>query len=619
MPDIIKQLPDHVANQIAAGEVVQRPASVVKELLENAIDAGATRIDLIFREGGKNLIQITDNGCGMSPGDAVMAFERHATSKINKADDLFNLHTKGFRGEALASIAAISHVEVKTRADNDEIGTRVRVEGGKLTERAPEVAPKGTTIAVKNLFYNIPARRNFLKSNTVETRHIIDEFHRVALAHPQLAFTATHNDNLLFNLPSTNTRQRIVNIFGKKTNEKLVPVSEVTHIVKVSGFILKPEYSKKSRGEQFFFVNDRYIRSSYLHHALVAGFEGLLKDGLLPGYFLYLEVDPTTIDINIHPTKTEVKFENEHSIYAMLRSVVKHALGQFSIGPILDFEKDSSLETSYGDNHRAPVNPKIEVDRTFNPFASDERKSYGGLASRKDAAASWEALYVGVSEASDSLGQDSSLSEISIESEEVDGRLFLEKREDKPDKLFFQLQNKYIVSPVKGGMLVVNQNLAHRRILYEQLLVNLSGQQATPQPLLFPIDLQFAKSDITLLEDLSEQLRIIGFAVEFNSGDAVRITAIPQGIDHGILPDLFSRLLVDLKGNIPGAAIEINEFLARKLAKSMAVKNGKALSVSEQENMLDQLFSCNEPALSPENRPVLIRLEAKDLDKRFNR
>jgi len=619
MADLIKQLPDHVANQIAAGEVVQRPASVVKELLENAIDAGATRIDLIFKEAGKNLIQVTDNGRGMSPADALMAFERHATSKIDKAEDLFNLHTKGFRGEALASIAAISHVEVKTRSDEHELGTKVRAKGGTLSDPGPEVAPKGTTISVKNLFYNIPARRNFLKSNAVETRHIIDEFHRVALAHPKLAFTATHNDNLLFNLPASNARQRIVNIFGKKTNEKLVPVSEETDIVKVSGFVLKPEYSKKSRGEQFFFVNDRFIRSSYLHHALVAGYEGLLHEGAYPGYFLFLEVDPTTIDINIHPTKTEVKFENEQAIYAMLRSVVKHALGQFSIVPSLDFEKDSSLETSYNDIHRIPANPKIEVDRTFNPFSPSDRKNYGGLAARSGGdSSSWEALYVGVKETSDQLDNQESFSEISIESEEVDGRLFHDEAGDKSNKLFFQVQNKYIISPLKGGVVVVNQNLAHRRILYEELLNNLSGQHARSQQLLFPIDLQFPKSDITLLEDLSEQLRVTGFGVTFETGDAVRISGIPQGIDQAILPELFAGLVADVREEIPEAGINLNEFLARKLAKSMAIRNGRALSVSEQENLLDRLFACKQPGVSPENKTILIRMEASDLDKRFS-
>ena len=347
MADFIQLLPDHVANQIAAGEVVQRPASVVKELLENAIDADATEIILVLKDSGKTLVQVTDNGKGMSTTDARLCFERHATSKIKSAEDLFNLHTKGFRGEALASIAAIAHVELKTKMEGEDVGTRILIEGSEVMAQEVAVLPKGTTIAVKNLFYNIPARRNFLKSNPVETRHIIDEFHRVALAHPKVNFRMVHNGNDVFHLSESNLRQRIVSIFGGKTNEKLVPVSEETDIVKVHGFVLKPEYAKKSRGEQFFFVNDRFIKSPYLHHAVLSAFDGLVKSDHYPGYFLFLAVAPHAIDINIHPTKTEVKFEEEHAIYAMLLATVKHSLGQFSIAPVLDFERDASFETPY--------------------------------------------------------------------------------------------------------------------------------------------------------------------------------------------------------------------------------------------------------------------------------
>ena len=345
MPDIIQLLPDHVANQIAAGEVVQRPASVVKELLENAIDASSTSITLVLKDAGKTLIQVTDNGTGMSPADALLSFERHATSKIKIADDLFKLSTKGFRGEALASIAAIAHVCLQTKQEGQQIGTKINIQGSKVAGQEPVVIPVGTTIAVKNLFFNIPARRNFLKSNPVETRHVIDEFHRVALAHPSIAFTMTHNDDLVFNLPSSNARQRIVNIFGSKTNEKLVPVEESTDILKINGFVLKPDFAKKSRGQQFFFVNDRFIKSPYLNHAVNAAFEGLIKTSLHPGYFLFLEVDPQSIDINIHPTKTEIKFDDEHALYAMVRATIKHSLGQFSIAPVLDFNRESSLDT----------------------------------------------------------------------------------------------------------------------------------------------------------------------------------------------------------------------------------------------------------------------------------
>ena len=369
MSSIIQLLPDHVANQIAAGEVVQRPASVVKELLENAVDAKATDIKLILKDAGKSLIQVIDNGVGMSITDSRLCFERHATSKIRQAEDLFSLHTKGFRGEALASIAAIAHVEMKTKQDQEELGIHIVVEGSKFVSQEPAVLPKGTSFAVKNLFFNIPARRNFLKSETVEQRHIVDEFQRVAMAHPTIHFTMYHNGSEMFNLPISNYRQRIVNIFSGKTNEKLVPVSEETEIVSLQGFVGKPEFAKKNRGEQFFFVNNRFIKSGYLHHAVMAAYEGLLKDGAQPSYFLYLDVPPHTIDINIHPTKTEIKFDDEHSLYAILRSSIKHSLGQFNVAPVLDFERDPNLDTPYDYQRKNAEYPTIQVDSNFNPFA----------------------------------------------------------------------------------------------------------------------------------------------------------------------------------------------------------------------------------------------------------
>lgn len=503
MADIIQLLPDHVANQIAAGEVVQRPASVVKELLENAIDAGATTITLVIKDAGKTLVQVTDNGCGMSPVDARLSFERHATSKIRSAEDLFNLHTKGFRGEALASIAAIAHVELKTRTENEDIGTKLSIEGSEVTEQVSEVVPIGTTISVKNLFYNIPARRNFLKSNPVETRHIIDEFHRVALAHPKVSFSMLHNGSDVFNLPQSNLRQRIVNIFGSKTNEKLVPVEEETEIVKVDGFVLKPQFARKSRGEQFFFVNDRFIKSPYLHHAVNSAFEGLIKDGMQPGYFLFLEVDPKSIDINIHPTKTEIKFDDEHSIYAMLRATVKHSLGQFSIAPVLDFNKESGFDTPYNYSKKNPVAPTIEVDREFNPFQKEPRQGNIQFPYKREKGGSWESLYVGLkSETTETLVD---LHNIEFESEEVTGSLF-SSEETQENQTTFQLQNKYIISPIKSGLMVIHQHLAHQRVLYEEILKNITVQEGVSQQLLFPLKLQFSKSDIELISGLKEQL-----------------------------------------------------------------------------------------------------------------
>ncbi|NND63007.1 MAG: DNA mismatch repair endonuclease MutL, partial [Flavobacteriaceae bacterium] len=490
MGDIIQLLPDHVANQIAAGEVVQRPASVVKELLENAIDAGATSIKLVVKDAGKTLIQVIDDGSGMSDTDARLSFERHATSKIKSAEDLFNLNTKGFRGEALASIAAIAHVELKTRTETAEVGCKIIIEGSEVTSQEAVVTSKGTTISVKNLFYNIPARRNFLKSNPVETRHIIDEFHRVALAHPQVSFHMLHNGSDVFNLPVSNSRQRIANIFGSKANEKLVPVSEETEIVKVDGFVIKPQFAKKSRGEQFFFVNNRFIKSPYLHHAVNSAFEGLVKEGTHPGYFLFLEIDPKSIDINIHPTKTEIKFDDEHSIYAMLRATIKHSLGQFSIGPVLDFNKDSSFDTPYEYSKKAPVKPSIEVDRSFNPFKDSTGVISKGSArtyKKSSQEAQWESLYVGIKD----ISEETKIEGVEFESEEVSGSFF-EQEEAHQGQTTFQIQNKYIVSSIKSGIMVIHQNLAHQRVLYEEILRNMTVQEAVSQQLLFPLSFEYS-------------------------------------------------------------------------------------------------------------------------------
>ena len=376
MKDIIHLLPDNVANQIAAGEVVQRPASVVKELLENSIDAKATEINLIIKNAGKTLIQVVDNGIGMSSNDASICFERHTTSKIKSAKDLFNIRSKGFRGEALASIAAVSHTELITRQSSSDLGKIVRVKGNKIVENKSIVSKIGTSIMVKNLFYNIPARRNFLKSDNVELKHVINEFHRTSIAHPEIKFIFHSNDSELFNLPKSNLRKRIVNIFGVKSNEKLVPVSEETDILKINGFVFKPEYSKKSRGEQFFFVNNRFIKSPYLNHSVNSAFEGLIDVKYNPSYFLFMEVDPKSIDINIHPTKTEIKFDDEHSIYAILRSSIKHSLGQFNIAPILDFNHDKSMELPYSYKNKNEVKGVgIDINENYNPFVNSKVKS----------------------------------------------------------------------------------------------------------------------------------------------------------------------------------------------------------------------------------------------------
>ncbi len=613
MPDIIQLLPDHVANQIAAGEVVQRPASVVKELLENAIDAGATLVTLVIKDAGKTLVQVIDNGKGMSITDARLSFERHATSKIKSAEDLFNLHTKGFRGEALASIAAIAHVEMKTKTGENEIGTKISIEGSEVISQEAVVAPQGTTISVKNLFYNIPARRNFLKSNPVETRHIIDEFHRVALAHPQTAFVMMNNGSDVFNLPISNSRQRIVNIFGSKTNEKLVPVNEETEILKVEGFVLKPEFGKKSRGDQFFFVNNRFIKSPYLHHAVLSAFEGLIRDGIHPGYFLFLEVNPKSIDINIHPTKTEIKFDDEHTLYAMLRATVKHSLGQFSIAPVLDFNRNSGFDTPYEYNKKNPINPTIDVDRDFNPFKDKAKQGNIHFPFQREKSKHWESLYIGIS---DDEAHLENLKNIEFESEEVTGKLFESETEENQHHTF-QLQNKYIVSPIKSGLMVLNQHLAHQRILYEEILKNITVQQAVSQQLLFPLQLHISKPDIEIVLKIREQLEHTGFVFAAFEEDIIQISGLPVMVLESHAGIILEQLVNDIKEEVPDAGYSQNDLLAKSMAKSMAIKSGSVLNKEEREHLINQLFGCKEPSISPSGKRVMLTMDVSDFDKKF--
>ena len=616
MIDVIHLLPDHVANQIAAGEVVQRPASVIKELLENSIDAGADHIKVLVKEAGKTLIQISDNGKGMSLTDARLCFERHATSKISSAEDLFSLKTKGFRGEALASIAAIAHVELKTRQEDDEVGTCIKIEGSEVVSQEACVTPVGTSICVKNLFYNIPARRNFLKSDTVELRHIIDEFQRVALAHPAIQFSLFHNGSELFQLPETNLRQRIVNVFGGKTNEKLVPVEEDTGIVKIHGFVGKPEFAKKSRGEQFFFVNDRFIKSAYLNHAVLAAFEGLLKDKAYPSYFLYLEVDPKSIDINIHPTKTEIKFDDEHALYTILRSAIKHSLGQFNVAPVLDFDRDSTLDTPYEFAQKEVTPPKVEVDPNFNPFQNE--RSGGGTSSpsfRRERSASWEGLYNGM-EQRDS-GESTSFNQVEFESDEVTGNLFGLSDDSTTGSTTFQLNKKYIVSTLKSGILVIDQQRAHTRILYEELLKNITVTSAVSQQLLFPLRLQFSLNEMELLKEIKESLEQAGFIFSQFDKDSVEITGIPTMITESEVAILLEQTLSDLENEIPGSGFSQIDILAKSLAKGMAVKSGTALNAADQQNIVNTLFACKESSLSPYNKPIFITLTVDELDKKF--
>lgn len=666
MSSIIQLLPDHVANQIAAGEVVQRPSSVVKELIENAVDAGATQIKLVVKDAGKTLIQVIDNGKGMTVSDARMCFERHATSKIKGAEDLFALHTKGFRGEALASIAAIAHVELKTKMLHEELGTHLILEGSKVLSQDVAVLPEGTSFLIKNLFYNIPARRKFLKSDTIEFRHIIDEFERVALAHPEIGFTLIHNGSEIFNLPISNLRQRIVLIFGGKINEKLVPVAEETEIVGIVGFVAKPEYAKKTKPEQFFFINNRYVRNPYLHHAIMASYEGVLKDGAQPSYFLFLDVPPDTIDINIHPTKTEVKFDDEQSLYAILRSAVKHSLGQFSVNNSLDFERDPMMDIPVDLTKQIAVKPTIEVDPNFNPFkgnaflqgdedgevyrpvfpgspnvaptfnpfesepkirtkpdvANFNSSSFKSSSARefktKNKDNAWESLYVGLQDATTAIESQTKSPLFEFESEEVTGSLFLSEEIEQRANFTYQIQKKYIISTIKSGLIVIHQQRAHQRVLYEQFLQNITLQKASSQQLLFPLQLYYSIQEMMMIRELKAALENIGFIFDQINTDNILITGIPVNINESEVAKIIELLLLDLQGGFHAEnSFSQADRIAKSMAKSMGIKSGTVLNIIEQENLVNGLFACKDPNTTPFNQPTFITIDGNELDKRF--
>jgi DNA mismatch repair protein MutL len=599
MDNLIKLLPDHVANQIAAGEVVQRPSSVVKELLENSIDSGAKKISLLIKESGRTLIQVVDNGCGMSEKDALICFQRHSTSKITSAADLFNLSTKGFRGEALASIAAISHTELITKTKSSEIGTFIRIEGNKIIQNKSIVSNEGSSISVKNLFYNVPARRNFLKSDNVEVRHIINEFHRVALAHPEIHFEFDNNDNQLFSLPISNIRQRIVNIFGSKSNEKLVPVNETTEVLKLSGFIFKPEFSKKSRGEQFFFVNNRFIKSPYLNHAVNSAFEGLINSGYNASYFLFLDVDSKRIDINIHPTKTEIKFDDDHTIYAILRSAIKHSLGQFNISPILDFDRDKNLDIPYKYASMSSTNNiEVEVNHNFNPFDKNQNElNFKDLNQSKDNQQLEYSAFQG--DLNSQLDLDSNLNHESISS-------------------VFQLKNKYLVNKIKSGLVIINQNRAHQRILYENFLKYITVQGNDSQKLIYPVDVQLSIKEIAIIENFKTQLNNSGFLFDTVNNDTLSFSSLPSSIEKDDLESVIRSLLDNITNEIPDDNFSQTDMISKSLAKSMAIKNGQNLNANEMDFIVNGLFACKEPNISPFNKRTYITLTKEDLDNKFN-
>lgn len=608
MPDIIRLLPDNVANQIAAGEVIQRPASAVKELLENAIDAGATQIKLYLKDAGRTLVQVVDNGIGMSPTDARLAFERHATSKIRSADDLFTLHTKGFRGEALASIASIAQVELITCQEGQQVGTSLKIEGNKITEQTPMVASRGTSIAMKHLFFNVPARRNFLKSDTVEMRHILDEFHRVVLAHPDLQFSLFHNDVEQFALPATTLRKRIVQLFGQRLNEQLIPVEENTELLRIHGFISK-DYYKKNKSLQFFMVNQRFIKNRYLHHAVVSAFEGLLKEGEQPEYFLHLEIDPKHIDINIHPTKTEIKFDNDQAIYALLRSAIKHCLGQFHVLPSIDFSLDEQNEVPYSYKDKEAQTPVYHVDRNFNPFKMDtptpeSPKQAPTPYLKGQPSPQWEQLYTGIP----------SKANAPTEEDITDPFAAFQQESRVQTSLYFQ--RKYLITFFKDKVLFVHVARAHQRILYERFRRTMLQGHSLSQSLLFPLEFEYTPSEILALEPMLPELRNAGFMIEI-AGNLVRFTGLPPMIKEsqvqGFLYDLLERATED----IPQEIITQEEMLAKILAKNLAIRAGQTLSGEEQEQLVYDLFTCQEPQLSPFGKKTYTEMTVSELESRL--
>ena len=615
MSDIIQLLPDHVANQIAAGEVVQRPASAVKELLENAVDAGSTKIDLIIKDAGKTLIQVVDNGCGMTETDARMSFERHATSKIKNADDLFAIKTKGFRGEALASMAAIAHVELKTKIVDIDLGSQIIIEGSEIISQEPVSCNNGTSLSIKNLFYNVPARRNFLKSNGVETRHIIDEFERVALTHPDIHFTMNHNGNEVFNLASSGLRQRVVNVLGKKYNDRLVPIEEYTNILNVTGYIVKPEFSKRTRGEQFFFVNNRFIKSTYLNHSVTSAFRELIAKDQFPSYFIYLEVEPNTIDINIHPTKTEIKFEDEKSIYAIIHSAVKNSLGKYNIAPSLDFTQETSFNVPPLKEGQTIVQPVIKVNPGFNPFETNKESSINSFKKKN---ISQQQLTANL----DFLDQNKSQNSKSADN--ISDNTGLEQNwtglvEAETEIKTYQLHQKFILTQTSSGLLIINQQRAHQQILFEQFIFELNRNTAETQKLMFPKTIELNNSDFELIREVLNEIKNIGFDIEVFGKNTLAINGLPIGVEEANCEKIIDEFIEQIKNNANEISANNKNALALSLARSSSIKNGRKLSSEEMNTLVDQLFACENPYHSPNGKPIIIKINEEELNQRFDK
>ncbi len=596
MPDIIRLLPDSIANQIAAGEVVQRPASAVKELIENSLDAGATSIKLIVKEAGKVLIQVIDNGMGMSQTDARMSLERHATSKIRTADDLFRLRTMGFRGEALASIAAVAQLELKTRQAHEDLGTQLLVEGSEIKSQGPVACEKGTAISIRNLFFNIPARRNFLKANPVEMRHVIEEFQRLALAHPHVAFALYHSDDLVYELPPSKLSQRIVSLFGKSFQGQLAACQEETALLKVTGYIGRPEAARKTRGEQFIFVNQRYIRNNYLSHAVTSAFEGLLPDNSFPFYVLFVEIDPKHVDVNVHPTKTEIKFDDERAVYAVVKAAVKLALGVHNLAPAIDFKSDINIVNKLSQN--------ITNEQYFNEQFSTSlnRSNLQNWEKIFEEAPSNSKLFQ-KTEPANTLRFESSLNQAETENEKETGTIF-------------QLQNKYIVRTVKAGLMIIDQQAAHERVLFEKYSARLNGGAGNSQQSLFPQTILLSPADFALVMEIESELVSLGFRFEVFGKNTLLVQGVPTGCGANE-KELLEGLVEQFNKNQSELELPLNDNLAMSLAKRTAVKSGQKLAMEEIQSIVEGLFACSKPNFSPDGRPTFFTFETSNIESYF--
>ncbi len=629
MTDVIQLLPESVANQIAAGEVVQRPASVVKELLENAVDAGATQVKLLLRDAGKVLIQVIDNGCGMSETDARMSFERHATSKIRDAKDLFSINTMGFRGEALASIAAVAQVELRTRRTLDELGVRIVIEDSTVKVQEPCQTPAGTSIAVKNLFYNVPARRNFLKSDPVEMRHILDEFQHVAMAHPDLFFSLHHNDQEIFHLPAGNLRQRIVKIFGEQVNKKLVPVEEKTDILRITGFVGKPDYFKKTRGEQLFFVNKRFIKSSYLHHAVMSAYEEMLPTDSYALYTLFLDIDPARIDINVHPTKQEIKFDDEKLVYNYLKVTVRHALGTHNITPSLDFEQEPAFQSrptrtptldhpADKSNSSGDYRPNRPEDRRHQDNLRNWQRAYEGLDLFASASGSGPTASATDPNAFPSAEPGDTETHFEVRASAENTRLDDETNSfSKGIREPYQVHGQYIVSHIKSGFLLIDQQAASERILFERYAEALGSQPMATQNALFPTTIELPPADALLLRGILPEINRLGFEIAEFGGNAFVVHGTPAELSGNQAEEnLVEKLLAQYKDNLD-LELGLHDNLARAMARSAALRRNQFLTVPEMQDLTDRLFACAVPFASPSGRKCFITFGLEELRKQF--